>query len=478
MERLTAALKKWIRIALRPGAVLDPRTIRRQALPYFIGWVIILTWLYCYFLPGGKDLFTDAAPRTGFERAATYIWLFVCPLISTLTRGVRYVPKTIISVLAALSGFLCMFYLPSGNEAVLVFRIVTAVALGHIFASCGYGFFIILNNTEKFYSMIGGILVPRIILLASSLLHLKGNVLPFPDPVLLSCLLGMLACSAAFLKHPSFIPDIGRNSFPKRAWSLMAMVFAMLAFNDVIAPVLLYQIRAESRQPLEYWYFGGIVLGILLVLLLQKHFKLNICLMLNLSLALLAAGFVMELAAEKYTAAAYCCAICFGVSYAMGMVNIYYLAGFMTKRFRNITFYRVGVLLSAAFYFFGFGAVRFLENALPVLSLISVCVLILFFLLSPVFVKLLYAGEWIDDSYRPDVTSESRLRARLKERKLSPKEMEVCELLLRGCTLRQTAATMGIAYPTVNTYCTSLYRKLGINSRTELTILFRDYLEK
>ena len=70
-------------------------------------------------------------------------------------------------------------------------------------------------------------------------------------------------------------------------------VSVMLAFNDVIAPVLLYQIRAESRQPLEYWYFGGIVLGILLVLLLQKHFKLNICLMLNLSLALLAAGFVM-----------------------------------------------------------------------------------------------------------------------------------------------------------------------------------------
>ena len=75
------------------------------------------------------------------------------------------------------------------------------------------------------------------------------------------------------------------------------------------------------------------------------------------------------------------------------------------------------------------------------------------------------------------MTFESRLRARLRELNLSPKETEVCELLLRGYTLRQTAAMLEIAYSTANTYCTSLYRKLGINSRTELTLLFKEYIE-
>jgi len=149
----------------------------------------------------------------------------------------------------------------------------------------------------------------------------------------------------------------------------------------------------------------------------------------------------------------------------------------MAKKFQNITFYRVGIILSAVYYFYGFGTVHLFENALPVISIVSVCILIVFFMLSPLFVKLLYTGEWIDDSYRQDVTFESRLRAKLKEKNLTPKETEVCELLLRGYTLRQTAAMLGIAYPTVNTYCTALYRKLDINSRTELTLLFKKYIE-
>ena len=83
----------------RPGAVLHLRSIRKDALPYFFGWIIIFTWLYCYFLPNGSLLFLDSAFLTGYERTTTYIWLIVCPLITTFTKGVHYVPKTLYSVL-------------------------------------------------------------------------------------------------------------------------------------------------------------------------------------------------------------------------------------------------------------------------------------------------------------------------------------------------------------------------------------------
>lgn len=478
VEQSTSILKRWIQLALKPGAVLSLHSIRREALPYFAGWIIIFTWLYCYFLPSGNQLFLDASSMTGFERTATYIWLIVCPLITTFTKGVNYVPKTIFSVLAALACFICMTFFSLGNGVTLLCHIVIAMAVGHIFASCGYGFFMILNNAEKFYSMIGGILLPKLVMAVSPSLMRNLKVLSFPDLVLLCCLLGMLICTVSFFKERTFIPNVENKSFPKQAWSLMAMVFMILAFSDVVAPLLLIQIKSILHQPLEYWYFGGIALGLLLVLLLQKLFKLNICLMLNISLALLAAGFVLGLVAETYLAAGSVCTICFGTSYGIGLVNIYYLAGFMAKKFQNITFYRVGIILSAVYYFYGFGTIQLFENTLPIISVVSVCILIVFFMLSPLFVKLLYAGEWIDDSYRQDVTFESRLRAKLKEKNLSPKETEVCELLLRGYTLRQTAAMLGIAYPTVNTYCTALYRKLEINSRTELTLLFKEYIEK
>jgi len=477
VEQSTSILKRWTQLALKPGAALSPRSIRREALPYFAGWIIIFTWLYCYFLPSGNQLFLDETSLTGFERTATYIWLIVCPLITTFTKGVSYVSKTIYSVLAALVSFICLTFFTFGAGATLAFQIVIAMAVGHIFASCSYAFFMILNNAEKFYSMIVGIFLPKLVMLVSPNLTRSLKGLSFPNLVLLCCLLGMLICAVSFSKERTLIPNVEKKPFPKQAWSLMAMVFVILAFSDVVAPLLLFQIKMARHQPLEYWYFGGIVLGLLLVLLLQKHFKQNLCLMLNLSLALLAAGFVLGLVAETYPAAGRICAVCFGTSYGIGLVNIYYLAGFMAKKFQNITFYRVGIILSAVYYFYGFGTVHLFENALPVISIVSVCILIVFFMLSPLFVKLLYTGEWIDDSYRQDVTFESRLRAKLKEKNLTPKETEVCELLLRGYTLRQTAAMLGIAYPTVNTYCTALYRKLDINSRTELTLLFKKYIE-
>lgn len=461
----------------KPGAVLSPRSIRRDALPYFAGWIIIFTWLYCYFLPNGNLLFLDGASLTGYERTATYVWLIVCPMITTFSKAVRYVPLTVYSVSAAMLSFVLLTFFQLAEPAALVFELVIAAAVGHIFASCGYGFFMVLNNAEKFYAMILGIFLPKMLMMIHPLVADRLKGISFSSFLLFCCLLGMLVCSICFSRERSLLPNIQNNPFPKQSWSLMAMVFAILAFDDVIAPLLLFEMKHALRLPLELWYFGGITTGLALVLLLQKRWRLNICTMLNLSLALLTVGFVVGTVAERYHAAALACALCFGLSYGMGLVNIYYLAGFMAKKFQNLTFYRVGIVLSAVYYFYGFGTIRLFERALPILSIVSVCILIVFFLLSPLFTRLLYNGEWIDDSYRQDVTFESRLRARLKDLRLSPKETEVCELLLRGYTLRQTAAMLDIAYPTANTYCTALYRKLCINSRTELTILFKEFID-
>ncbi len=476
MKELLNHMTGRLQAVRKPGAVLSPHSIRREALPYFVGWVVIFTWLYCYFLPNGSLLFLDGASLTGYERTTTYIWLIVCPLITTFSKGVQYVPKTMYSVIAALACFIILLFFKVGSAA-LVLQIIMAACVGHIFASCGYGFFMILNNTEKFYSMLLGIFLPKLLLILSPLLSKTLRLIDYSSFILLCCLFAMLVCAVFFYKEKAFIPNVGRTPFPKKAWSLMAMVFVILAFNDVIAPLVLFSMKSSSGRPLELWYFGGIAAGLLLVLLLQKGLKLNICLMLNLSMALLAIGFVVSTVAKDYPVSVLFAAVCFGVAYSIGLVNIYYLAGFMAKKLQNITFYRVGILLSAVYYFYGYGTVKILGNVLPVISILSVCVVILFFTLSPVFMRLLYDGEWIDDSYRKDVTFESRLRARLNELRLSPKETEVCELLLRGYTLRQTAAMLEIAYPTANTYCTALYRKLRINSRTELTLLFKEFLD-
>ena len=82
-----------------------------------------------------------------------------------------------------------------------------------------------------------------------------------------------------------------------------------------------------------------------------------------------------------------------------------------------------------------------------------------------------------DDSYREDISHNSRLETKLRDCKLTPAEMEVCTLLLEGYTLRQIAAMLSKAYATINTYCTSIYRKLNVNSRVELLLLLQEYKE-
>jgi DNA-binding CsgD family transcriptional regulator len=278
------------------------------------------------------------------------------------------------------------------------------------------------------------------------------------------------------------MPRTDKKDAPAKAYSLMPLVFVTLALNDVIAPASLYQITEIQKGRIEIYYFFGILLGIAGIILLQKRFLINIFNMLNISFALLAIGFTVNLLQDENRTSGIVSALCFGTSYAIGFINIYYLAGFMTKKFQSIKFYRVGIVLSAIYYFIAFFVLKLVEESTILapstfMAFVSICIVILFFMLSPFFVKMLYSGEWIDDTYRMDVTKCSRLEARLRDYKLTPAEIEVCRLLLDGYTLRQIAGILSRAYSTINTYCTSIYRKLNINSRTELLLALQHYLE-
>jgi DNA-binding CsgD family transcriptional regulator len=51
---------------------------------------------------------------------------------------------------------------------------------------------------------------------------------------------------------------------------------------------------------------------------------------------------------------------------------------------------------------------------------------------------------------------------------LSPREAEICRMLLKGLTLRQIGLELSISFDTVNTHYRAVYRKLGVSSRGEL----------
>ena len=61
--------------------------------------------------------------------------------------------------------------------------------------------------------------------------------------------------------------------------------------------------------------------------------------------------------------------------------------------------------------------------------------------------------------------NKSRLRSPETE-SLSPREIEVLELLVKGFAYKEVAAELGISYSTVQRHIESIYRKLHVHSRT------------
>ena len=57
---------------------------------------------------------------------------------------------------------------------------------------------------------------------------------------------------------------------------------------------------------------------------------------------------------------------------------------------------------------------------------------------------------------------------------LTAREYMLYLLLLEGYTLKESAKQLGIKYPTANTHMTAIYKKLGVKSRAELIINYRD----
>lgn len=475
------SINKFFKVVFHTAHTLSLKSITKKNLSYFISWIAIFVWVYSYFLPMGDFKFEHQLynNNTGNMSFYYYVWLFVGCLLPVLFSGRTFVPKAFYSVIAALICFIIIRF--TGDTIVSrVIMTIAAACLGHIFAANVYAFFMVLNNSEKFYSMALAVLLPKVLLLFKPILKDLYFLVDLPSLIILFIIIILVICSYLYKYNTDDMPGQEKIKAPTKAYSLMPLVFVILALNDVIAPFVLRQIADKLKIKIENYYFLGVIVGIAAVILFQKRFLINICNMLNISFALLAIGFVANIIGLENNTAATISAICFGASYAIGFVNMYYIAGFMAKKFQSITFYRVGIILSALYYLAAFITLEVFKDVKILapsafMAFVSICIVIIFFVLSPFFIKMLYSGEWIDDSYRLDVTKCSRLEARLKDYKLTPAEMEVCKLLLDGFTLRQIAGMQSKSYATINTYCTSIYRKLNINSRTELLLLLQNY---
>ncbi|WP_299454958.1 LuxR C-terminal-related transcriptional regulator [uncultured Microscilla sp.] len=94
------------------------------------------------------------------------------------------------------------------------------------------------------------------------------------------------------------------------------------------------------------------------------------------------------------------------------------------------------------------------------------------FTLPVVFIMLAGNKLWNDvkrlSLFKPDVTTKEQ---NLRNYALTKREQEVALLLLKGHTYKQVAEQLFISMPTVKTHASNIYKKCGVNSKTELVVL-------
>ena len=170
----------------------------------------------------------------------------------------------------------------------------------------------------------------------------------------------------------------------------------------------------------------------------------------------------------------------------VGLLIIFYLVGCVTNKFCDFRMHKYLTLLCMSVIGILYIGIDVLHMTMPTesIAVITASVLfVVFLLLSPAFSQHLFFASWskefrqINMAPLVDGTLQSRTAQHnqtpsLDDTNLSPREKQVVLLLLQGMTLRQVAPELGLTVSTVSTYSKAIYKKLGINSRAELFILF------
>lgn len=468
-----------IKDILHQDSVVHLHGLRRENMPYLVIWIFYYAWVVTFTTWWTASPIGDSAFDTHIRGLMHTVDLISSAIFVFIIRKEWFMKASRIGALLIILSTFSYYVLSSGTIKILA-AITGSVAIGCVNICILIPFVFTLNNTEKLYAAV----ISNVLIQLLSLL--KEHSLPgFAEPIL-SVILLILALSAVlFLNNETGQDEDGEKNADTPRMS--PRVYLSLFFNCAIVILCkgagkgILNIAATSIGPsvLTGYYLGGLG-GCLLYVLVYAFTKKSYIWLGNLTFSSVAVGLLCNAFIPQTPRLAVPFAVMLGMGSTIGMINMYYIIGVIGKKYDSMRYIRLSILFIGAFGGMPGIAVGNTISQIGTFdisilaSVISAVVMIAFMFVSPIMERIDYVNDWGWDSNNTEVGG-SRFSI-FKPYGLSKREAEVCDLLLQGYTLRQIAAILPIAYSTVNTYCTSAYRKLGINSRTELLLKFRDFI--
>ncbi len=472
--------KKAASIEQEGSRAANLKAFRKSSFPYFWVWMFYYAWVVAFSTWWTATPATESVFGEQIRSMMHIINLLSSAVCVFLIQKEKAVTTGRIGAALLAVGMLTLLIIKEPTIQ-LGCAILIAVCLGVVNISILSSYIFILNNTEKLYAMLGSnVLICGIGLLMESpffqtLSQTQGLIVSFS--ILVTGLFGILFFRQRDITERAEENAAGAAVFhPKLYLTIfISCVFAIL-FKGVGKGMFNLAMQVTPYM-ISSWYHVGGLLGVGLYLLIFAKVKKSMHVVVNLSFCMLSVGLLCTALAEQKPFFQIIFALLLGAGNSMGVITMYYMLGIIGKKFYSLKYIQrtivfVGICGGVA----GVIAGNLIVSMREVTIAASVIVSTVMMLLVTFYPLMLndHFKSWTQDAEKSEIDNEQMFL--FKKYKLSKRETDVCKLLLQGYTMRQISGILSLAYPTVNTYCTSMYRKLSINSRTELMVMFKDYM--
>lgn len=465
--------------------VVSIKGIQKRNFPYIFIWVIYYAWVVSFATWWTASPLTENGFSTEIRSLLHTVILVSSGVFIFVIRKEWFVKTARIGAVLVIAG-IGLFLLAPNAQIQLLCAVVIGTALGCINTSILMPFVFTLNNTEKLYAVVcSNVLISLISFFQEGN---AGNYLQRSGDLLLSSVMLAVALSATLFFKKSSLPTASETSGID-APTFHSRIYLTLFFNCVfvilcmgVGKGILNITASASEYPVLMWYYLGGLAGCIAYLSIYALSNRSFIWLGNITFGCFAMGLFCNTSTVQIPGLAVAFALLLGIGSTVGMINMYYIIGVVGKKYNSMRYLKLSILfigICGGVSGVAVGSFIHSRNTFEIsniASIVSVAVMLLFIMLSAVVSQTQYYDDWAKDSEKTEIDNEQLYL--FKKYRLSKREIEVCKLLLQGYTLRQISGILSIAYSTVNTYCTSVYRKLEINSRTELLLLFKDYSMK
>ena len=449
--------------------ILALRNIRKGYLQYFFAFPLAMVFINIqdFIVADGSGVFGLA--HTTITFLAFALGAIVMFAFSN-EKNIAAISK--ISAMITAVGFLPWLFLPNGYLA-LVCDVVFMAGVGGCVSSSSFSFVFMLNNAERFFGSTLMLLLIDLVELGAEHISISPIVQKIFALVMIAAL-----CVCMYLSKSKDYYGAGNKAIKKfdpSIWLVLFIFFSYFAIRITGFYAPAFQHSSDA------WPWGLLAFALILCcIILQVVFKRSIWTLCNVFFIASIMGHLMWYI--KLPAAAYL----FSELKEVGFLITFYLIGCVTNKFCDFPMHKRLVLLCMTvigILYVGIDVLHMTMLTQSIAVITAAVLFVAFLLLSPAFSQHLFFADWskefrqinmvalVDGTLQTNPAEPNRTPS-LDDTNLSPREKQVVLLLLQGMTLRQVAPELGLTPSTVSTYSKAIYKKLGINSRVELFLLF------